>query len=138
MDKVVNELSKKIIIYQRNLITDNRGWFLKVVNGNEINLPRKELEIYFVNAKEGQIRGGHYHIEANEWFTLIKGKAILILQDICSYEILKLELNSDNPQTIYVPNNVAHKFVNVGDDSFILCAYTDKLYDSLDTIEYDF
>ena len=38
--------------------------------------------------------------------------------------------------SVFVPNNVAHDFKNVGDGNMIILAYTDKLYDPADTIQY--
>lgn len=131
-------LIDKIQIIPRKLIKDNRGWFLKVINGEENNLPKYTGEIYFTNALPGQSRGGHYHLRAKEWFTLIKGMCDLYLEDVETGEKLVLGLSSNEPTTIYVPNMIAHSFLNKSNEEYLLMAYNDLLYDPTDTIPYDF
>ena len=129
-------LKKRIIIISRKLIKDERGWFLKVIDGKEDCLPQYTGEVYFTSATPGQSKGSHYHAIAKEWFTLIKGKAILELEDVRSFEKMKIELDAENPVTVFIPPFIAHTLVNNFDNDFILCAYTDKLYDPKDTISY--
>lgn len=130
-------LSDKIKIYERCLIKDNRGWFLKAMTGNESELGSNIGEIYFTSAVPGHTKGGHYHNRANEWFTLVTGKAILILEDIITKERMEIRLDSTCPQTVFIPPMVAHSVHNISDNDFILCAYTDLKYDPADTIPYD-
>lgn len=131
------KLSDKIISYNRTLKTDKRGWFLKTLTGTEAKIPASTGEIYFTAAIPGQVKGKHYHINANEWFTLIVGKAVLILEDINTKERLELILDSQFPQTVHIPPLVAHSVENRFDSDFILCAYTDLKYDPKDTIPYN-
>lgn len=130
------QLKDKIKIIPRQLICDNRGWFLKAITGTEENLPVYTGEIYLTMGKPGQAKGGHYHPEALEWFTIIEGEALLKLEDINTHEKMELELKFEDAITIFVPNNIAHVFINNSDDNFILLAYTDKLYNPDDTIAY--
>ncbi|HPG55837.1 MAG TPA: WxcM-like domain-containing protein [Candidatus Enterocola sp.] len=130
-------LEDKVIIIPRHLIRDDRGWFLKTLNGKEENLSQNVGEVYFTSAKQGKSKGAHYHIMAKEWFTLISGKAILKLEDIYSHDFLSISLESEHPITVYIPPYVAHEVVNNGSEDFILCAYTDLQYNSIDTIPYN-
>ncbi len=129
-------LKDKIQIINRNKISDSRGWFLKIIHGNEKNLPEHTGEVYVISADVGECRANHYHLEAYEWFTLIKGKAEMMLEDISSKERIILRLDEDTPVTIYVTNNIAHAFNNIGDIPFILVTYTNKLFESKDTVPY--
>ena len=129
-------LNEKIKVIDRRLIRDDRGWFLKAITGMEENIPSHTGEVYLTMGKPGEIKGGHYHPEAMEWFTVIEGNAVLRLEDIVTRERMEIPLNLESAKTIYVPNNVAHDFKNVGDTNFIVLAYTDKLYDPKDTIAY--
>ena len=129
---------EKVQIINRRLIADNRGWFLKAITGKEEGLPNHTGEVYLTMGKPGQSKGGHYHPKAQEWFTVIEGKAILKLEDIETKERKEIELSLESEQSIYVPQNVAHIFENVGDTDFIVLAYTDLLYDPADTIAYNF
>lgn len=127
----------KVHVIQRRLITDDRGWFLKAITGTEEGIPFCTGEVYLTMGKPGQAKGGHYHPEAVEWFTLVGGSAILKLKDIETHETREIEMSLEKAITVFIPNNVAHIVVNNSDKDFILLAYTDKLYDPADTIPYN-
>ena len=126
----------KVKIINRRLISDERGWFLKVITGTEENIPKHTGEVYLTMGKPGQAKGGHYHLEAVEWFTIIEGSAILKLEDIETHERRDIEMPFERAQTVFIPSNVAHIVVNNSDNDFILLAYTDRLYDPADTVAY--
>ena len=126
----------KVKIIPRRLIADDRGWFLKAITGTEEDIPSHTGEVYLTMGKPGQAKGGHYHPEAVEWFTIIEGSAILKLEDMETHERMDIEMPFEKAQTVFIPNNVAHIIVNNSDKDFILLAYTDKLYDPSDTIAY--
>lgn len=128
---------EKVKIINRRLLSDDRGWFLKAITGTEENIPNHTGEIYLTMGKPGQAKGGHYHPEAVEWFTLIQGSAVLKLEDIETHERRDIRMSLEQAITVFIPNNVAHIVVNDNDKDFILLAYTDKLYDPQDTIAYN-
>lgn len=130
-------LKERVAIIQRMLIADDRGWFLKAITGTEKDIPSHTGEVYLTMGKPGQAKGGHYHPEALEWFTIIEGNAVLKLEDIETHERLDIPMSLDKAITVFIPNNVAHIVVNNSDKDFILLAYTDKLYDAKDTIVYE-
>lgn len=134
----MKSLQERCKIYKRRLISDERGWFLKAIDGMEDKLPNHTGEIYLTMGKPGQSKGGHYHPKAVEWFTIIQGSAILKLQDIQTLEYCEIEMSLDHAITVFVPNNVAHTIENNSNENFILLAYTDLLYDPEDTIKYEF
>ena len=123
-------------IINRRLIVDDRGWFLKAITGTEEGIPNHTGEVYLTMGKPGQAKGGHFHPEAVEWFTIIQGSAVLKLEDMETHERRDIEMSLDKAITVFIPNNVAHIVVNNGNEDFILLAYTDKLYDPKDTISY--
>ncbi|WP_455667565.1 polysaccharide biosynthesis C-terminal domain-containing protein [Phocaeicola sp.] len=127
---------EKVRIIPRRLIKDERGWFLKVITGTEEGLPSHTGEVYLTMGKPGQAKGGHYHPQAVEWFTIIEGCAILKLEDVETQEKREIEMSLDKMITVFIPNRVAHIVVNNSDKDFILLAYTDKLYVPQDTIQY--
>lgn len=127
---------EKVHIIQRRLVSDDRGWFLKAITGAEEGIPSHTGEIYLTMGKPGQAKGGHYHPEAVEWFTIIEGSAVLKLEDMETHERCDIEMSLEKAITVFIPNNVAHIVVNNSDKDFILLAYTDKLYDPADTIAY--
>lgn len=127
---------EKVKVIPRRLLKDERGWFLKAITGTEENIPSHTGEIYLTMGKPGQTKGGHYHPEAVEWFTLIQGSAILKLEDMETHERRDIPMSLDKAITVFIPNQVAHIVVNDSQEDFILLAYTDKLYDPKDTIPY--
>ena len=127
----------KVRIINRRLIVDERGWFLKAITGTEEDIPNHTGEVYLTLGKPGQSKGGHYHPEAVEWFTIIEGSAILKLEDMVTHERRDIEMSLEKAITVFIPNNVAHVVVNNSNRDFILLAYTDKLYDPKDTIAYE-
>ena len=126
----------KVKIIPRRLIADDRGWFLKAITGTEESIPSHTGEVYITMGKPGQSKGGHYHPEAVEWFTIIEGSAVLKLEDMVTHERRDIDMSLEKAITVFIPNNVAHIVVNNGDKNFILLAYTDKLYEPADTIAY--
>ena len=126
----------KVKIIPRRLISDERGWFLKVITGTEEDIPSHTGEVYLTMGKSGQAKGGHYHPKAIEWFTIIEGEAILKLEDMDTHERRDIEMSLEKAITVFIPNNVAHIVANNSEKDFILLAYTDKLYDPADTIAY--
>lgn len=126
----------RVVIIPRRLIKDDRGWFYKAITGNEEGIPSHTGEVYLTMGTPGQIKGGHYHPAAVEWFTVIEGEAILRLEDIETHERKEIEMSLEKAITVFVPNSVAHDFKNIGNNNMIIMAYTDKLYDPTDTIAY--
>lgn len=132
------KLADRIQIIDRRVIADSRGYFLKVLTGKEDSLPAYTGEVYLTSAKPGEAKGGHYHPKANEWFTLIQGEAELKLVDILTGERMQLNLVAFEPKTIFVPNAVAHVFINHKIDSdFLLLAYSDQYYIPEDTVLFN-
>lgn len=127
----------KVLIIPRRLFSDERGWFLKAITGTEENIPNHTGEVYLTMGYPGEKKGGHFHPEALEWFTVVRGKCTYALEDIETKERKTFELSFEDAKTVFIPNNVAHSFTNSGTDEMILVAYTDKLYDPNDTVKYE-
>lgn len=132
------QLLDKIILYDRLKIEDSRGYFLKVITGFESHFSIDTCEVYLTMAYPGESKGGHFHPLANEWFTLLEGECVLKLVDVLTKEVHEIYLDSAKPMTVYVPSGIAHSFCNMSDSqSFLLLAFTDRQYDSSDTISYN-
>lgn len=136
---VVVSLLKRVRLIPRTLREDTRGWFLKVIDGKEEDLPRRTGEVYLTMAAPGQVRGNHYHQLASEWFTVVQGIAEVALVDTTTRERAEMTLASSSPVTLFVPPRVAHVFKNPADrmEPMLLVAYSDRLYDPSDTIRYN-
>lgn len=131
-------ISKSIRILPRRLVSDERGAFIKCIDGKEGDLPAFTGEVYMVRGFPGQRRGDHYHLRAREWFTVIAGEGVLALQDVATGERLDLPLSAARPQTVVVPPGLAHVFVNPASatEDLLVIAYTDRLYDPADTVPH--
>lgn len=122
----------------RRRIADERGWFLKVLDGGEAGLPGHVGEVYLTMAVPGQARGNHYHPKCAEWFAIVVGKALLMVADPVSGERAEWWLDAAQPQTVYMPAGLAHVFVNPADAAgdFVLAAYAADRYDPADTVPF--
>jgi dTDP-4-dehydrorhamnose 3,5-epimerase-like enzyme len=122
----------------RRLLADERGWFLKVIDGHEPGIPPHTGEVYLTLAHPGQARGNHYHPETAEWFTVIEGRALLQVADPHSGARREWWLDSAEPRTVFMPAGLAHVFVNPVEAgrSFLLLAYAANSYDPADTIAF--
>ena len=122
----------------RRLISDKRGWFLKVIDGHEEGIPPHTGEVYLTLAHPGQNRGNHYHPKTAEWFTVIDGRALLQVMDPQTGARAEWWLDSAEPRTVFMPAGLAHVFINPADaeGSFLLLAYAANLYDPADTIAF--
>lgn len=135
------KLLDRIRIYPRQRRGDARGWLLKCIDGHEAWLPDRTGEVYVVMGKPGEIRGGHFHPLAQEWFTLLQGSATLLLADPATGERAELSLTDEQPVTVHVPAGIAHAFragQHEGELPMLLSAYSDRLYDPADTVPFSF
>ena len=131
-------LIDQIRFLPRRLIADQRGWFLKVIDGGEEGLPGAVGEVYLTMAMPGQARGNHYHPDCAEWFTIVEGRAQLLVADPQSGERAQWTLDAADPQTVFMPAGLAHVFVNPpeAEGNFLLVAYAANRYDPADTIPF--
>jgi dTDP-4-dehydrorhamnose 3,5-epimerase-like enzyme len=131
-------LKDKIRIIDRKLLPDERGWFLKTLNGSEEFLPPHTGEIYLTMALPGEWRANHYHYKTDEWFTVFEGRAKVILEDVATKERSELIVESDSPKTIFAAAGIAHVFINISKDRpMMILAYASNLYDPADTCPYN-
>ena len=129
----------RVAVIPRVFRGDGRGWLLKLMDGKEPTLSPAFGEIYMVMALPGHVRANHYHHKTSEWFTLVKGSAVLKLADPKSTDYREVFLRATDPQTIFVPAGIAHAFKNPesSSDEFLLLAYADRPYDPSDTVAFE-
>jgi dTDP-4-dehydrorhamnose 3,5-epimerase-like enzyme len=137
MNNQTTKLADIISLIDRKRIDDERGWFLKILTGFENNLCKEIGESYITMALPNCFRANHYHAKTSEWFSVIKGSALAIIENPATKERLELQLEASKPQTLFVPAGIAHVFINNGSEEMILFAYADKTYDATDTYLYN-
>ena len=138
LNKELIDTSMNIEKIKRETICDNRGFFLKVMNGYENYLPKYFGEIYIIQCNKLETRAGHYHQIAIEWFTPIQGSGELILIDIVSKEKEKILIDCNNPYSIRIDPNIAHLIKCNEKSNLILHAYSSIKYNPSDTFSYKF
>ena len=131
-------LIDQIRFIPRRLLADERGWFLKVIDGTEPGIPPHTGEVYLTLARPGQARGNHYHPATAEWFTVVEGRALLQVEDPQTGVRREWWLDAAEPRTVFMPAGMAHVFVNPegATSPFLLVAYAANPYDPADTITF--
>lgn len=63
---------------------DNRGSLIVFLKGSELNDMHKKFgQIYFVTfAQKGNVRGNHYHKKRHEWFSIVRGRVTVVMEDV--------------------------------------------------------
>lgn len=113
--------------------TDERGWLVEILRDDEIKEEIKQ--VYFSASKPGAIRGNHYHKRKVEWFSVVKGKAKLVLEDNESNKREELILSEDTPAIVKVSPNISHAIQNIGKDEMYLIVIVNEVFnpDDADT-----
>ena len=119
---------KRIIAHR-----DARGLVFEPIESDELC---SQQNCHVVMSLPGQVRGNHYHPLTAEWFTVVMGKAEVVLSDVETGETRHMLLNADDPITLYIPAGVGHAFKNpdTTTDIMIFAMYADRLYDPADTV----
>ncbi len=126
-----------IEIKELDYFEDERGWLLKVIKREDLD--KSDFgEVYITATKPGITRAEHYHKKTTEWFCVIKGKAILVLQDINTMERKEIIMEDGKFIIVKIPSGIVHAIKNIGEDTMYLVAVADKPYDPENTDTYSF
>ncbi|MCP4691936.1 MAG: glycosyltransferase [Desulfobacterales bacterium] len=128
----------RVRILPQNRFEDSRGFLQKVLQASRGGGAPRQGEVYVAAARPGESRGGHYHLNMGEWFSVIQGRAALTLGDRASGETRTIALEASTPQTIYAPPGVAHAVSNTGEELMICVAWAEKEHDPGDVHPYEF
>ena len=71
--------------------------------------------VYLSSVNPGEIKGPHLHKNRTSYFSCIHGKVVFIIQDE-NENFEEIEVDSENPVLICVPNGIASAHVNVGEE----------------------
>ena len=106
---------------------DQRGVFIETIKtslGGQFS---------FSTTIPGITRGNHFHTRKIERFIVIKGKAIIELRRIGTTEILRFELNGEQPSFVDMPVWFTHNITNTGDDELITLFWINEFFNPDDT-----
>lgn len=111
---------------------DQRGYLVEFLKKKELNDINKGFgQIYFVTFnKKDIIRGNHYHTETEEWFGVVFGSVLVILEDVETKERKSFTLHYSENEFVRlrIGKGIAHAFKSLS-DSAILLDYANKEYD---------
>ena len=71
--------------------------------------------VYVSSVNPGEIKGPHLHKNRTSYFSCIHGKVVFIIQDKAG-NFEEIEVSSENPVLICVPNGIASAHLNLGKD----------------------
>ena len=110
--------------------TDNRGTFVETVKtsiGGQFS---------FSTTHPGITRGEHFHTRKIERFVVIQGKAVIELRKIGTDEVLKFELDGENPSFVDMPVWYTHNITNVGSDDLLTLFWINEFFNPSDPDTY--
>jgi len=105
------------------LNSDERGSFVETVKTNLGG------QFSFSTTKPGVTRGNHFHIRKIERFAVIKGNALIQLRRIGTNEVLKFELNGDEPSFVDMPIWYTHNITNIGKEDLYTLFWVNEFFD---------
>jgi UDP-2-acetamido-2,6-beta-L-arabino-hexul-4-ose reductase len=114
--------------------SDQRGLLLEILKDNEITESMKQ--VYFSTTKPGAVRGGHYHHRKIEWFSVVKGKAKIICEDITTKDKKEVILTESEPKVLKIGPPVSHAIHNIGEDDMYLIIVASEVFDPKDPDTY--
>jgi UDP-2-acetamido-2,6-beta-L-arabino-hexul-4-ose reductase len=109
---------------------DNRGLFIEIVKTMTTG------QFSFSTTFPGITRGNHFHIRKIERFTVIKGNAVIELRRIGTDEVIRFELNGENPSFVDMPVWFTHNITNTGNDDLITLFWINEFFNPDDPDTY--
>jgi dTDP-4-dehydrorhamnose 3,5-epimerase len=141
---------KGAYIVSLNMLSDDRGLFARTFCKKEfkqINHRKEFVQMnHSWNKHKGTIRGMHYQIPPFQEVKLIrciKGKVLDVIIDLRKYsptflQHVSVELSADNKKMIYVPEDFAHGFQALEDDTELIYHHTEYYMPDADRgLRYD-
>ena len=112
-----NNNNMKIETIEHKTYEDNRGSYTPI-STNQLGIEWEQCSIS-VNDKKGTFRGLHYQTNPpqTKYIKVIKGSIIDFLYNLDTNELQYFTLDSN--QAILVPDNMAHGFLTLEDDTIV-------------------
>lgn len=110
--------------------TDDRGTFVETVKtmiGGQFS---------FSTTHPGITRGNHFHTRKIERFVVIKGKAVIELRKIGTSEVLRFELDGEQPAFVDMPVWYSHNIINTGSEDLLTLFWINEFFDPNDPDTY--
>jgi UDP-2-acetamido-2,6-beta-L-arabino-hexul-4-ose reductase len=82
----------------------------------------------FSTTVPGITRGNHFHTRKIERFIVIKGKAVIELRRIGTAEVLRFELDGNQPSFVDMPVWYTHNLTNTGEEEIVTLFWINEFY----------
>lgn len=112
----------------KDLSGQKNGWLMELFKDKATN---QKTEAYLTAALPGAFKGYHLHRVRAARYVALKGKMKIICFERKGEQWEKQEfvLDSEIPQRLFIPKNVATGLLNVGEEEAWLINYPDPAYD---------
>jgi UDP-2-acetamido-2,6-beta-L-arabino-hexul-4-ose reductase len=124
----IDHSSRYPVLLKKN--PDHRGVFIETIKSSLGG------QFSFSTTVPGITRGNHFHTRKIERFIVIKGKAIIELRRIGTNEILRFDLDGEQPSFVDMPCWYTHNITNVGDDELITLFWINEFFNPDDQDTY--
>jgi UDP-2-acetamido-2,6-beta-L-arabino-hexul-4-ose reductase len=102
--------------------TDRRGAFTETIKASMGG------QFSFSTTVPGITRGNHFHTRKIERFIVIKGKAVIELRRIGTAEVLRFELDGNQPSFVDMPVWYTHNLTNTGEEEIVTLFWINEFY----------
>jgi len=132
-------------IIEPNIIKDERGWFSKTFDINDLGFLIKE-ENHSFSEKAGTLRGLHFQNKPKcqaKIVSCLRGRLLDIAVDLRKHspnykQWTAIELSAENKKQVYIPEGFAHGFLTLEDNTEIEYKVNDYYSSRLErVIRYD-
>ena len=113
---------------------DPRGMLFEILRFKDHNIPGNG-QLYTFSIEPGQRRGDHFHINKQEWFTCVHGKAIVLLTSK-DEKNKAIEISVSNPKIVYASPMTAHALINKQNNTAVIVSYGSIQHDPQDEDTY--
>lgn len=114
---------------------DSRGSLKKILMQSQLKTGHIE-EVYLIYTGKGGVRGNHYHKITLEYFTVVSGRAVIVLKDLSAGILQEQKISARDNKVIMVPPGVVHAFKNETEKPLVILAVSTREYDKGDPDTY--
>jgi len=102
---------------------DDRGWLVETVKVGSGG------QCFVSTTKPGISRGNHFHRRKVERFFVLQGKARIEIRKLFTDEVIRYDLDGNDPSYVDMPTLHTHKITNIGESELITLFWADEFYD---------
>ena len=141
MEFIATPLNGAFII-EPDLLEDERGFFARVYCEDEFRqhglIPQVVQSSISFNPSAGTLRGMHYQVQPHAEIKLVRctrggiyDVIVDLRRDSPTYKgWFAVELNEDNAKQLYIPDDFAHGFVSLADNTEVLYQISTRFHPS--------